>query len=78
MEEKNKVEPSKVELSKADLAKLFKDVEGTGFARKQVDLTAQVFKGQEKFYGATGSERRREFSKKFSQLKRSTLNNYRE
>lgn len=58
-----------------DLTKLLRDVEATGFSRDSVDL-AQVFKGQESFYGVPGSRRRFQISRKFYQLRRNSLANY--
>ena len=63
-------------LTKADLAKLLQDIEDTGFGRDTVNIH-QVLKGQENFYGNPGNPRREAFLRKFYQLRRNSLENYR-
>lgn len=63
-------------LTDLDLAKLLQDIEDTGFGRDTVNIHS-VFKGQENFYGAPGDPRRTAFQRKFYQLRRNSLDNYR-
>ena len=67
--------PKLKELPKPELKKLLQDVESSGFTRDEVAVS-EICDNNEQFYGARGSERRRNFQRKFYQLRRNSLLNY--
>jgi len=66
------------ELADSQLKQLLKDLEASNLGRDAVDINKVITgTGKEKFYGEPGSARNTAFRRKFYQLRRNSLSNYR-